>query len=392
MRKYIKPKMLPNKFPNVVEASGKPYDMGYSIGSELKDIIKKTVERWFNFLSSIPLKSTKTAQSAGIALPREDALNISGKMMPYAAEYAPDLVEECRGIAKGAGLKFEEIFHINCFLDMYDYVLLPSTRWKPWLGRVGCTTVGVSGQATESKKDVIIGQNYDLDRPETFQEASTILKLSPDKSPSIVLYTIAGAVGCAGLNSSGIGMVINKLWPSDAGPGVPYCFLVRKALQKDLVSDVLETVTTAKRASGAHFLITNSSGDIFSLEVTATKHEIISPTDGVYAHTNHYLTRELKPFDTSGPWIGNSLVRLSRIRRYLYENRGKITLEKCREWLKDHVNYPYSICRHGSEKEPMESGARTIASFFFLPKESRVLATYGNPCIQPYEEYSVPKL
>jgi isopenicillin-N N-acyltransferase-like protein len=392
MRKYTKPKKLPNSFPNVVEASGKPYDIGYKVGSELKDIIKETAKRWFHFLSSVPLKSTKPAQTAGVALSKDDALNISGKMMPFALEYAPDLVEECRGIAKGAGLKFEEIFNINCFLDMYDYVLLPSTRWKPWLGRVGCTTLAVSGQATEDKNDVIIGQNYDLDQPETFQEASTILKLSPDNGPSVILYTIAGAVGCAGLNSSGIGIVINKLWPSDAGPGVPCCFLVRKALQKDLISDVLESVATTKRASGTHFLITNSTGDIFSLEVTATKHEIVIPTDGVYAHTNHYLVQELKPFDISGPWIGNSFVRLSRIRRHLHENMGRITLDKCQEWLKDHVNYPYSICRHGSEKEPIESGARTIASFFFLPKESKMLATYGNPCIQPYEKYSMPKL
>jgi len=392
MRKYIKPKKLPSQFPNVVEAGGKPYDIGYRIGSELKDIIKETTKRWFHFLSSVPLKSTKPALTASIALSKDDALKISGKMIPYALEYAPDLIEECRGVAKGAGLKFEEIFNINCFLDMYDYVLLPSTRWKPWLGKVGCTTLAVSGEATQNKRDVIIGQNYDLDQPETFQEASTILKLSPDEGPSVVLYTIAGAVGCAGLNSSGIGIVINKLWPSDAGPGVPYCFLVRKALQKDLVSDVLESITTVKRASGTHFLITNLTGDIFSLEVTATKHEIVSPTDGFYAHTNHYLTHELKPLDISGPWIGNSHVRLSRIRKLLHENMSKITLEKCQEFLKDHVNYPYSICRHGSEKEPMESGARTISSFFFLPKESKMLATYGNPCTQSYKEYSMPKL
>jgi len=392
MVKYIKPKKLPNRFPNVVEARGKPYDIGFKVGSELKDIIKKTVGRWFNFLSSIPLKSAGPAISAGIALSKKDALNFSRKFIPYAVEYAPDLIEECRGIAKGAGVKFEEIFHLNCFLDMYDSVLLPQIRWKPWLGRVGCTALAATGEATKSKKDVIMGQNYDLDQPEMFQEASTILKLCSEKSPSVVLYTIAGAVGCAGLNSSGIGIVINKLWPSDSGAGVPYCFLVRKALQKERVSEALEAITTIKRASGTHFLITNQSGDIFSLEVTATKHEIISPTDGIYAHTNHYIAERLKPFDIAGQWTGNSFLKLSRIRRHLYENKGKITLDDCKEWLKDHVDYPFSICRHGSLKEPVESGARSITSFIALPKELRLIATYGNPCVQPYEEYEVPKL
>ncbi len=391
MMRYIKPKELPNEFPNIVEASGTSYEIGYKIGLELKDVIQKTIKMWFHSLSSVSLKPSVPSQSAGISISRDEALAISGKMMPYAAQYAPDLIEECHGIAKGACVKFEEIFNINCFLDIYDYILLPSTKWNPWLGRVGCTTIAVSEQATEKNNGAIIGQNYDLDRPETFQEASTILRLSPDKGPSVILYTIAGAVGCAGLNSAGIGIVINKLWPSDAEPGVPYCFLVRKALQKDLVSDVLESITTTKRASGTHFLITNSTGDIFSLEVTATRHEILVSTDGVFAHTNHYLTPELKSFDVSGPWIGNSFVRLSRIRRHLHENMGRVTLEKCQEWMKDHVNYPYSICRHGSEEEPIESGARTVASFFFLPNELKMLATYGNPCIQPYEKYLVPK-
>lgn len=388
--KYIKPKKLPNKFPNIVEAGGKPYDIGYKIGSELKDAIKKFVKGWFSFLTSVPLKSASAARYAGISISKEDALSVSAKMMPYAVDFAPDLMEECRGISEGSGVSLEEVFHINCFLDMYDSILLPQIRFKPWLGRIGCTNFAAVGSATKNK-DIIIGQTYDLDQPETFQEASTILKLSPKGSPRILLYTIAGAVGCAGLNSSGIGIIINKLWPSDSSPGVPYCFLVRKALQKETVSEALEAITTTKRASGNHFLITNSNGDLFSLETTATNHEIISPSEGIYVHTNHYITDKLKPFDIAGPWIGTSHVRFSRMRRFLNENKGKITIEDCKKWQKDHTDYPYGICRHGSLKEPMESGARTITAFMLLLKELRIIATYGNPCVQPYEEYRIPK-
>jgi len=389
--KYIKPKKLPDRFPNVVEACGKPYDIGYKVGSEFKNIIKKFLSRWFNFFASLPLNHVSAARYAGIALSKEDALKVSAKMVPYAANFAPDLIEECQGIAEGSGVTFEEIFHLNCFLDIYDSVLLPQIRFKPWLGRIGCTDFAVAEKATKNRKDVIMGQTYDLDQPETFQEASTILRLSPEGSPSVLLYTIAGAVGCAGLNSFGIGIVINKLWSSDSGPGVPYCFLVRKALQKETVSEVLEAITTTKRASGNHFLVTNSSGDFFGLETTSTHHEIIIPSEGIYVHTNHYITEKLKPFDIAGPWTGTSYVRFSRMRRYLQENKGKITLEGCKEWMKDHTDYPFGICRHGSEKEPVESGARTVTAFILLPKELKMMATYGNPCVQLYKEYEISK-
>lgn len=379
--KYIKPKKLMNRFPNVIEVSGEPYERGFAIGSKLETLIKKTVDRWFNFLSTIPLKQ-------GLSLSKEDALNLTSKFAPYASIFAPNLFEECRGIADGANIAFNEVFNLNCFLDVMDYYGLPSIRWKPWLGTFGCTDFAVSRKATKNGKNVMIGQNYDLPLPETFQEASIILKTIPDDGPSSLCYTIAGMVGCMGMNSSGISIVINKLFPSDSGPGVPYCFLVRKALEKETINEIFNVITTTKRASGTHFTIANSSGDIFGLEVTATEHEFFTPSN-VYGHTNHYISERLKPFDVKGRWISNSYVRLSRIYYHMNEDKGKITLEHCKEWLKDHVDYPWSVCRHGSENEPVESNAKTLTSFIALPRELKVVATNGNPCAQPYEEYEV---
>jgi isopenicillin-N N-acyltransferase-like protein len=403
-QKYIKPKKLPAKFPHIIEVGGKPYDVGYEVGSKAKDLIKKTIDKWFEHISTIP-RETVIPSNAFVppVLTKEEALSLSAKYLPSTIDYAPDLIEECRGIADGANVSFDEIFNLNCYLDIWDVIIaLSKVKWKylagasgftkPSLGHacmVGCTDLAVSGKATRNKKDIIIGQSFDIFLPDTFQECSILLKLVPEVGPAVLCHTIAGMIGVGpSLNSTGIGLVINKLFPSDFGPGVPYCFLVRKALQKETISEALDAVISPRRASGYQFTLCNSSGDIFGLEFTATEHDLFSPTEGIYGHTNHYVSPKLKPFDMAAS--GTSYVRLSRIKKHLVENQGEITIKSCQEWFKDHVSYPYGICRHGSEEEPMESGVRTVTAFIALPRELRVLATYGNPCVQPYSEYEVP--
>ena len=376
-----------SKFPNVIELSGKPYERGHTYGSKCKKLIKKYLDIWFSWLSSV--------QPPDISLTKEQALNLSSKYLPYATDYAPELIEECRGIGDGANIDYAEIFFLNCSLDILDFIFA-SLRWKystrgssmkTWLPRFGCTTFMASGKATKSNSDVIMGQTFDMIRGEGLQESAVLLKIRPEKGPTSIHYSIAGVVGFNGLNSSGIGIVYNKIVTNDSGPGVPQPFIVRKALQQKRIGDAVDSILNCKRASGSNHIVGDKNGEIFNVECTATAHEVLIPLNSIVGHSNHIVSECLKPFSIYAPDYTNSLVRWSRINKYLNDEKGKITVEGCKEWLKDHVNYPLSLCSH--EEPPSE--IKTMSGMIMLPKELKILATYGNPCTQPYIEYWVPK-
>ena len=371
-------------FSKVIEMSGKPYERGFVYGSQCKNLINKFTKRWFNFISAIPRPE--------IALTKTEALKLTSRYFPYAKDYAPELIEECRGIADGAGISFDEIFNINCYWDILDSIH-PQVRWKylahgshkRWLPYMGCTAFAVSKSATK-KSHVILGQNFDLGwEGEIFQETATLIKIIPDNGPSCLCFSNTGMIGALGMNSSGIALVINKLFPLDSEPGVPFFFVVRKVLQQEKIGDAIGAIIDCKRASGIHYLLCDQNGEIFSIETTAADYDVVIPLDGTLGHTNHYVSERLKPLDFHPPINPDSLVRWSRINKYLEEKKGEITIEDCQKWMKDHVNYPLSICRHDHEQ------GKTIASLIMLPKELEFLATYGNPCTQPYVKYLIPR-
>ena len=146
------------------------------------------------------------------------------------------------GSPEGADVPFEEILALNAFLDLFDSL-------SPAFLEAGCTTLMAPGGADGA----MIGQNYDL--PAIFAPAAVLLKVSGGEGPDALVYTSAGMLGCAGLNSAGIGVVINKLVPADAGPGVPYPFVIRRILSREQIGDALNAVGGIRRASGMNYVL-----------------------------------------------------------------------------------------------------------------------------------------
>ena len=59
---------------------------------------------------------------------------------------------------------------------------------------------------------------------------------------------------------------------------------------------------------------------------------------------------------------------------------GNITVETLKRLLRDHVNYPYSICRHGE-------GIKTTFSIIINLTALKMLLAPGNLCEVKYSEY-----
>ena len=156
--------------------------------------------------------------------------------------------------------------------------------------------------------------------------------------------------------------------------------LVRKILAATRIGEAIDAAILKNRASNYNQVISNSHGEIYSIEGSATDYEALYATDGYLVHTNHYVSPRMKKFEFDSNLISGSLVRYNRGMRLLKNNRGKICVEKLKEFLSDHVNHPYGICRHGKR-------IKTTFSIIINLNTLTMWLAKGNPCEVKYNEY-----
>ena len=360
----------------VIEVCGSPYERGYRYGTACKDEIAWVVQRHFDYLE-------RTSERGGVPLlSKERSLSLANRNVLFAKEYAPDLVEELRGIGAGADVPFEELFCLSCFLNFYDFLSPESLKGTPFWG---CTTFA-SRKCREGS--VLVGQTYDL--APFFESAAMLLRVRSKDGPDLLMYTTAGMVGCAGLNSEGIGMVINNLIPSDSRPGVPYPFVARKVLEQRRIGDAIDCILSARRASGMNYMLADRSGEIYSVETTASDYDVLYGLEGYMGHTNHYLCERLKGYERRSLLErGHSIVRWSRTNRFLKERAGSLDSATLQDVVKDHVNSPMGICRH--EGDPNRAGgySKTVMSMIFELTRSEAWFCKGNPCENEFVAYEM---
>jgi len=79
----------------LVAVDGTHYEMGYKHGRECKDLVNWNLDA---FLFGRCFRGQS----------KEELLNLAHRFLPAAEDYAPELIEECRGVADGAGRTFDE--------------------------------------------------------------------------------------------------------------------------------------------------------------------------------------------------------------------------------------------------------------------------------------------
>jgi len=356
----------------LLEVSGAPRDRGRAHGEGLREQIRTLLPAYFDYLD-------RTSRGHRVApLTKARALEISQTYLGPADACAPDLLDEARGIADGAGVPFAEILALNAFLDLFDHL-------SPAFVEAGCTTFMVPGGLDGA--GAVIAQNYDL--PSLFAPPACLLKITRTAGPDALVYTTAGMLGLAGLNGEGIGVVINNLIPADAGPGVPYPFVIRRILAAGRIGGAIDAVlTSTPRASGMNYVLCDRQGEIYDLETSARDYEVLCPFDGPMAHANHYLTERLKPLERRA-WDqrGQTIARWGRATRLL-RSTPRPGAASLRDALKDHVNSPIAICRH-EEVLGGEPCGQTICGIVLEPPQRRAWFARGPVCEGEWMSHAV---
>ena len=352
----------------VLDLAGTPGQIGAAHGEACREPIRAYVDRFIGFVLA----------NATLPLTEEKLWGHWSPQVGANERAAPELVEEMRGIARGAAVPFERIFLLNSMLDLNAFRFLGMVE-----NFAGCSTFAVQSEAGTGK--TLLGQTYDM--PEFHQDYLTVLRLKPAKGPRQMVFTFAGIVGAAGQNEAGIGVNINYLSASDVGLGRLHSVVVRQILASRVLADALTPPVMPARAGGAHFLIADPHGDIISIETTAKRYQIFYPEGNAIGHTNHYLASWLKEVEIIRQGsIGSSLARYTALRRYIQDHGKELTVEKLKDLTRNHTSYPRSICAHGAESEPMGSRGRTVSAMIQVLADHTLELTRGCACENGYQK------
>lgn len=363
-----------------IQVSGSPYEMGHQHGSQCRDLIRGFIQAHLEALVSTSAHDGKTHLAAA------DVLALARQNAAYIANDFPAVWQEMQGIAEGAQCALDDIVAINCFCDFQDLFWPRLASQRLW----GCTTFAVA-RARSASGRTLIGENFDI--LSKFEDYNMLLVGRPAGGPRFVCYTLAGVVGCLGMAEQGLAVAINRLSPADARPGVPYPVIIRGLLAAPNTSKALDSILRPRRASGLMYVMADAHGVIFPVETTATDYDILHMPTGVIAHTNHYVSDNLRAFaHWHRPFAANTICRLQRANAILAStqdiDRGLLMTTV----LADHTNYPTSICRHSDEKSDPRTQTKTIAAVVMEPEDQRFHFCSGNPCTSTFVEFSTAQL
>jgi len=312
----------------------------------------------------------------------EETLVRAAPFILKAKAFAPDLVEEIQGIARGANRAFEDIFLLNARSEIL---------FNPQVLAQECTTIAALPEVTKTG-DTLLAQNWDWYKEVI--NCQVILKIGQrEKKPALVTFTEAGQLAKIGLNAAGIGLVVNNLTSDQPRTGVPWIFLTRRILESSHLAQALGYVLNTDRAHSINFLIGHADGEAVNLETSPVEEHVLWPENGICVHTNHYLRpgknfRDLKPL--RDPYLSTYL-RCRRAQKGMAELKNQIDVPGIQNILKDHMDKPFSVCTHRNPAvEPLRQIVTCLSIVMDLSRR-QIHYTPGNPCRGEFQTIEMGK-
>ncbi len=336
-----------------------PRQRGRAYGEAARDQIRQILEVYRELFERITTETWQQCVERG------------KPFFSRAEAFAPDLVEEIRGIAEGAGLSIEDIFLHNARSEILH---------NPQVLSHECTTLAALPEST-GDKDLLLAQNWDWYK--NVVNCQVILKISGRKdAPSLITFTEAGQLAKIGMNSAGIGLVVNNLVSDQPRIGVPWIFLTRRVLESVYFAQAIGYVLNTPRAHSMNFLIATAEGEAVNLETSPVENHVLWPENGLIAHTNHYIQpgmkfRDLKPLRTL---YLSTYLRLRRVEKGLAALNGSIDSEAIHRILSDHMDRPFAVCAHENPALPAPLRSVTCLSIIMNLSRRQIHYRHGNPC------------
>lgn len=360
----------------VLKLSGSPYEMGFQHGSACRDAIHHFAEERVR-LSGDPLWTGRT-------LPRREVLALAERCLDEHRRYAPELVDELRGMADATGLTVAELVVVNGFTDFIDTVYnmgydagTPVQPTAP-VGADNCTAFLVPDRLAEGSKG-FFGQTWDMHDSAT--PHVVLLRGEPENAPAFLAFSTVGCVGMIGMNDAGVAVGINNLLGTDGQVGVTWPFVIRKMLTQTDAPGALSALTSAKLAGAHNYLIMDAAGRGYNVEAHATTRHVTELGGEALIHTNHCLFDATRAVErTRDPHSqASSEARLTRAEALLA--RARVTAEDLQALTRDEE----AVCVRSTPPKHVE----TCGAAIMRPATGDFWAVWGLPAENAYEHFTV---
>jgi isopenicillin-N N-acyltransferase-like protein len=357
--------VLQTKTLPFLQVAGTHREIGRQIGETFRLNVAHSIENARNLLAS----AYDTLQ-----LDWDGALIQARKYVPFAEERYPQYIEEMRGIAEGANVRFDDIAMVNS-MEAVTMDALHLTK---------CTSIAVNQERT-ANGHVLVAHNEDWipeDEPDVY-----ILDARPDDEPPFIAMSYGGLLPNIGFNAAGLAQCCDSVYPSDSRIGIPRVIVSRAVLGARTISDAIRCMLVPQRAAGYNHLLAHESGEIYSVEVSARQFAIHYAEEGYMAHTNHYLDPAMRKVESESDELVSTRVRYYRAIRLLNLTE-KHTLKSLQAIQKDHINEPDSVCNHAIEGNPLDR-EKTIVALTIDLTTRQMHAAWGNPCKNMFCTYQL---
>lgn len=335
-----------------IAVSGSPFERGAQYGETLRHDIR-------DFLSDHVARINIVRRDP---LTLKEALSMADSYIPHIEACTPQLAEEIRGLAQGAGISYRE----GMLLQLRREIIAAGLE---------CTAFACFSQEGHA----VIAQNVDLAGRLT--DLGMILEVrTPGEEPDLLMYTHVGLIGYLGINSLGLGIGLNMVLSPGWRAGVPPYLLIRHLLHQPTLEACKREIGRIRRASSRNLLMTDGRR-LLNVEMTVDNEHVLE--DRFLVHTNHYLHEEFKRCDLVSPGT-STYPRLERTKDKLRQYGNSPAVWQIEELLAYHESGPGSLCVH-QDGNPRK--VATVASVIMEPAEGRMRVCKGYPCRDPFYVY-----
>jgi isopenicillin-N N-acyltransferase-like protein len=257
----------------ILELQGTPYERGKAHGQALKPEIRELVKRW------------KANLEKSFSVPAETYIRKlleASDFQPAIERWTPDLLDEVRGIADGAGVDFQ---------TMYAFQLIDET-WvmSEDLGLSKCTTIGARRRGDTP---AFVAQNLDI--PSFYHGFQTALRIhGSEGEPGVLVFTIPGIIAANGLNDRSIGVCVNAVTQlAYSAKGLPVAFVIRGVLRQRKYAEAVRFLKKIQPAAPQNYVL-GGPDVVASFERSAERlAEFIPFKDAEFTyHTNHPVVND----------------------------------------------------------------------------------------------------
>ncbi|EKJ77861.1 hypothetical protein FPSE_01954 [Fusarium pseudograminearum CS3096] len=311
-----------------VRCSGTPYEIGHQHGAAAKHKVNGSISFYEDlFQETCSMNWEAVRQEARKYI--EPLQNIS-----------PRHVEEMHGLADGAGVDILDIIALNVRTEI-TFSLYTDDPTTP-IQTDGCTGVAYR----QPNGQMLLAQNWDWQPKQAPNLLICHISQPGTDMPNISMVTEAGVIGKIGINSAGVGTVLNAIRARGVdNTKLPIHIALRTALESRSAREAANKLYQMGTAGSGHILVSDPC-EALGLECTSIGiKEINLNNNGTLVHTNHLLL-EHPGVDEPG-WLPDSKVRFARMSELVQDKlaSANINHDSLFELFKDEQGYPASINR-----------------------------------------------